>query len=234
MTTRDARGALAAHQMEEESIAAYLQHHPDFFERHLSLLGRLRLPHVHNGSTVSLVERQISVLREKHAGLERKVADLVRTGRANDLLADKLHRLTRRLMGARSRVEAVAHLETSLREDFEAPQSVLLLIGEHPDLATHRFVLTVRAGDAGLKSFESLFATGRPRCGQPRDAQRQLLFAAEAKNIGSVALLPLGGSLGLLALGSPDPDRFHPGMGTEFLARMADFVADALNAPARR
>ena len=42
-------------------------------------------------------------------------------------------------------------------------------------------------------------------------------------DIGSVALVPLGdkGPLGLLALGSTDRDRFHPGMSTEFLARMA-------------
>src|SRR6516162_4734113 len=101
MTTRDARGTLAAHSTEEESIAAYLLNHPDFFERHLNLLARLRVPHVRAGSTVSLVERQISVLREKHADLERKLTELVRAGRANDLLADKLHRLTRRLTGTR-------------------------------------------------------------------------------------------------------------------------------------
>jgi uncharacterized protein len=233
MTTRDARGARAAPEVEEESIAAYLQHHPDFFERHLNLLAHLRLPHVRSGSTISLVERQISVLREKLAGLERKLGELVRAGRTNDLLADKLHRLTRRLMGARSRTEAAAHLEASLQEDFEAPYSVLLLLGDHPDLATRRFVRTVPAGDPRLRSFDSLFAHGKPRCGQPSDAQRTLLFGAEAKNIGSVALLPLR-PLGLLALGSPDPDRFHPGMGTHFLARLADFAADALAGPAAR
>jgi uncharacterized protein YigA (DUF484 family) len=234
MTTRDARSAAAALEMDEEHIAAYLQHHPDFFERHLTLLVRLRVPHVRSGSTVSLVERQISVLREKHAAMERKLTDLVRAGRANDLLADKVHRLARRLMGARSHAEAIAHVETSLREDFDAQHSVLLLTGEHPDLAAHRLVRTLRAAD--MKAFDTLLASGKPRCGQPREAQRELLFGAQAKDIGSVALLPLGtrGSLGLLALGSPDRDRFHPGMGTEFLARMADFVADALTGPAAR
>jgi uncharacterized protein YigA (DUF484 family) len=233
MTTRDARGTLAAHSTDEESIAAYLLNHPDFFERHLNLLARLRVPHVRAGSTVSLVERQISVLREKHADLERKLTELVRAGRANDLLADKLHRLTRRLTGTRSRTAAMAHLEGSLRDDFEAPHSVLLLIGDYPDLASLRFVRTVPTGNGDLKPFQSLFTTGKPRCGQPRDSQRALLFGAEAKNIGSVALLPLG-NLGLLALGSPDPDRFHPGIGTDFLSRMADFVTDALNGPAGR
>ena len=86
------------------------------------------------------------------------------------------------------------------------------------------------ADDANLKSFESLFASGKPRCGQARDSQREFLFAADAPDIGSVALVPLGehGSLGLLALGSTERDRFHPGMSTEFLARLADLIADAV------
>lgn len=63
-----------------------------------------------------------------------------------------------------------------------------------------------------------------------RDTQREFLFGTEAADIGSVALVPLGrnGALGLLALGSSDRDRFHPGMSTEFLARMADLITDAL------
>jgi uncharacterized protein YigA (DUF484 family) len=90
----------------------------------------------------------------------------------------------------------------------------------------------VVADDPALKSFESLFASGKPRCGQVRDSQREFLFGTEAADIGSVALVPLGcsGSLGLLALGSADRDRFHPGMSTEFLARMADLIADAIEA----
>jgi uncharacterized protein YigA (DUF484 family) len=48
--------------------------------------------------------------------------------------------------------------------------------------------------------------------------------------MGSVALVPLGekGALGLLALGSADRDRFHPGMSTEFLARLAELIGDSL------
>ena len=99
MTTREARG-LTATETEEESIAAYLQHNPDFFERHQALLARLRLPHVRGGSTISLVERQIEVLREKHASLEGKLAELVQVARGNDAIAEKLHRFTRRLLGA--------------------------------------------------------------------------------------------------------------------------------------
>src|SRR5882757_4544270 len=229
MTTREARG-LSATETEEETIAAYLQQNPEFFERHQALLARLRLPHVRGGSTISLVERQIEVLREKHASLEGKLAELVQVARGNDVIAEKLHRFTRRLFGAPSRAEAIARIESSLREDFDAFHAVLVLIGDTADSTAQRFVRSIRADDPNLKSFETLFASGKPRCGQARDSQREFLFGSDANDIGSIALVPLGekGSVGLLAIGSTDRDRFHPGMSTEFLARMADLIADAL------
>jgi uncharacterized protein YigA (DUF484 family) len=229
MTTREARGVSAV-ETEEETIAAYLQHNPDFFERHHAVLARLRLPHARGGSTISLVERQIEVLREKHTAVEAKLAEFVRVARANDVLADKLHRFTRQLLRAGSAEAVVATMESSLRVDFDAFHSVLVLIGPHPEVTAQRFVRVVRADDPNLKSFETLFANGKPRCGQARDSQREFLFGTDANDIGSVALVPLGekGSIGLLALGSTDRDRFHPGMSTEFLARMADLIADAL------
>ncbi|HXS20951.1 MAG TPA: DUF484 family protein [Steroidobacteraceae bacterium] len=225
---------MATKESEEDAVAAYLQHNPDFFERHQALLTRLRVPHARGGSTISLVERQIEVLREKHAALEGKLAELVSVARANDAIADKLHRFTRRLLRARSRAQAVTLIEASLREDFDAFHGgVLVLMGEFPDLTPQRFVRTVTRDDAGLKPFETLFASGKPRCGQVRDTQREFLFGQDANDIGSVALVPLSdksGPLGVLALGSTDRDRFHPGMSTEFLARMADLIADSLAA----
>ena len=230
MTTREARGLTAA-DAEEESIAGYLQRHPEFFERHQAVLARLRLPHARGGSTISLVERQIEVLREKQAALEGKLAELVRVARANDAIAERLHRFTRRLLRAVPRAEAIARIEAGLREDFDAFQAALVLIGGEPEPAAPRFVRSVPADDPNLKSFESLFASGKPRCGQARDSQREFLFGPEGLEMASVALVPLGekGSVGLLALGSADRDRFHPGMSTEFLAHMAQLIADSLS-----
>ncbi len=235
MTTREARG-LTVVDAEEESVASYLQRNPEFFERHQAVLARLKLPHARGGSTISLVERQIEVLREKQAALENKLAELVRVARANDAIAERLHRFTRRLLRAVPRAAAIAHIEAGLREDFDAFHAALVLIGAPPDPTLPAFVRTVAAEDAQLKSFESLFASGKPRCGQARDSQREFLFGPEGLEMGSVALVPLGdkGALGLLALGSADRDRFHPGMSTEFLARLADLIGDALSSPGPR
>jgi len=229
MTTREARGIPPA-DAEEDSVARYLQQNPEFFERHQALLARLRLPHSRGGSTISLVERQIEVMRERHAALEQKLAELVRVARENDAVADRFHRFARRLLRAESRQAALAEIEASLRDDFDAFHSVLLLVSEKPQESMQRFPRTVVPDDPNLKSFESLFASAKPRCGQVRDSQRDFLFGSDANDIGSVALVPLGekGAMGLLALGSTERDRFHPGMSTEFLARMADLIADAV------
>ena len=47
-----------------QAVHDYLATHPDFFEQNPSLLSALNLPHS-SGGTVSLIERQISVLRQK-------------------------------------------------------------------------------------------------------------------------------------------------------------------------
>ncbi|HNR21908.1 MAG TPA: DUF484 family protein [Steroidobacteraceae bacterium] len=232
MTTREARG-LPTETIDEESIARYLQLNPDFFERHQAILARMRLPHARSASTISLVERQVEVMRERQAELEGKLADFVRVARANDVLTGKIQRFTRRLLRATSRQDMAAQIEASLREDFDAFHATLILVNGNErgfEGLPERFLRAVSADDPNFKSFEGLFASGKPRCGQVRDTQRQFLFGTDSTEIGSVALVPLGehGSVGLLALGSHDRERFHPGMSTEFLARMGELIADAV------
>ena len=158
-------------------------------------------------------------------------SEMASFARATRTSSERLHRFTRRLLRVVPRAEALARIDAGLREDFDAFHAALVLIGAaSADPLLPRFVRQVPADDPNLKSFESLFASGKPRCGQARDSQREFLFGPEGLELGSVALVPLGekGSLGLLALGSPDRDRFHPGMSTEFLARLAELVSDAL------
>ncbi|MGA2707820.1 MAG: DUF484 family protein [Steroidobacteraceae bacterium] len=233
MTTNQAR-EIKPGSLGDAEVAQYLQTYPDFFERNGLLLTKLRLPHLREpGATVSLVERQVEVLRERNQALERKLKELVDVARANDLLADRIHRLSQRLIRTHGLLATVNAIETSLREDFEAMHSVLVLFLEEartlePQAAN--FLRFADAGSAELKSFESLLQSGKPRCGQIRDTQRDYLFGKDTIEIGSVALTPVGpkGSLGLLAIGASDVGRFHPTMSTEFLSRIGELVAYAL------
>ena len=82
------------------------------------------------------------------------------------------------------------------------------------------------------RAFATFMATGKPRCGHLRDAQRDFLFGQDNSEVGSAALIPLGdhASLGLLAIGSRDHDHFSPVMGTEFLVRIGELVGAAMGA----
>src|SRR5271166_6179975 len=123
MTTSQARG-IKQEALNDLSVAEYLQTYPDFFERNGPLLTKLRLPHLRDsGTTVSLVERQVEVLRERNQSLERKLKELVDVARANDALTGRIHRLTQRLIGARTLLDTIGAVEASLREDFDARDS---------------------------------------------------------------------------------------------------------------
>jgi uncharacterized protein len=235
MTSNQVRGLAAETTTDELTVAQYLQHNLDFFERHPQLLARMRVQHPRNASTVSLIERQVEVLREKFETQDAKLTEFVRVARANNLLAEKIHRFTRRLLKTSTRVDAITEIEASLREDFDTFHAVLVLAinGEPLVPDADRFVRSVSAEDPNYRSFETLFSAAKPRCGQIRDSQREFLFGSEAIEIGSVALIPLSGqpAPGLLALGSVDRDRFHPGMSIEFLSRMGELISDALARP---
>jgi uncharacterized protein YigA (DUF484 family) len=230
----DEAGALVGAQG-EASIADYLQHNPDFFERHAALLTKLKLPHNRGAATVSLVERQVQALRDKNQALEARLRELIDVARGNDVLAAKIHRLACRLVRARNATTLLDSMESSLREDFGASEWLLLLAPARPSgLASigSRHLRIVAPNAPELKMFETLFESARPRCGQIRDSQRDFLFGAGTIEIGSAALVPLGREVGfgLLAIGSPDEQRFHPTMSTDFLARIGELVSEAVAA----
>src|ERR1700723_3682931 len=151
--TSQARG-IKQEGLNDVAVADYLQTYPDFFERNSPLLAKLRLPHLRDmGTTVSLVERQGEVLRERNQSLERKLKELVDVARANDVLADRIHRLSQRLIQAHSPLGTINAIETSLREDFEAMHSVLVLFIEDAralEPQAGRFLRAANAADEDI------------------------------------------------------------------------------------
>jgi uncharacterized protein len=216
----------------EEAVAHYLQGRPDFFERHGTLLLRLKLPHETNGFTVSLIERQVSMLRQRNADLERQLKDLIAVAKVNDALIEKIHQLSVRMLGSADPAERLEQLETSLREDFGAERAALVLfsggsrdLGERPG-----FVRRIARDDPELRPFSAFIQGGRARCGPLRERQKAVLFDREADSIASAAMLPLGAdsSVGFLVIGSRDPAHFHPGKRLDFLNRIGELISVAL------
>ncbi len=216
----------------EEAVHDFLEAHPDFFERHGALLRRLELPHG-SGGAISLVERQVAILRQKELKLQRQLKELIDVARDNDVLAAKIHELSLQLLAASDLQSCVAAIEQAMRAGFDADHSILVLFADPElfnDIEAGRFFRVVQREDKALAPFDTFLAGKGPRCGQVRDSQKEFLFRDAAEEIGSVALVPLGAKsqLGFMAIGSHDADRFHPGMSIDFLARVGDLVAGAL------
>jgi len=224
--------ANARSQPNEQNVADYLRCHPDFFVDKPTLLADLRVPHA-TGSAVSLVERQVAVLRESNANLQKQLTELVQTARTNGELNTQLHKFTLQIIENDSLDTLLLLIDKQLRRNFSANLVALrLLIGGGDDTLASRdeFPADADAADALCGLFRRLLSAGKPYCGQLSSEQLEALFGEQAESIASSAMLPLGkqADLGLLAIGSFEKDRYHTGMDTSFLDNLAEVITVAI------
>jgi uncharacterized protein YigA (DUF484 family) len=227
---REEKGETATTEDEIElAIDEYLRHHPDFFTRHLPLLETLRVPHPCRPA-VSLIERQLALLREQNAQLRNKLRELVAVARDNDFLAKRIQYLALELIEAGDLNEMLQGVQSTLRDRFNLDFAVLRLAADSVESTLSGAAELVTA--ECLAPFEKVLGSGRPQCGELGEAQLRLLFPDGAPEIGSAAVVPLRGAdwKGVLAVGSQDPERFYPAMGTLFLSRMGELISHALQA----
>ena len=210
-------------------VERYLRDHPDFFSEHEALLSVLRVPHA-AGEAVSLIERQVAVLRDQNQQYKRKLMELVQVGRDNDNLHRNLHQLTLALMRADSLGDVIERVHGHLRDDFKADLVALRLAQLPTGFQTETSTVTLERDDPELAAFAPFFRAVRPLCGELKPEQLAYLFGDQAEAVASTALIPLGveAEMGMLAIGSHDEQRFHPAMDTLFLRCLGELVACAL------
>lgn len=219
--------------MNAQDVAAYLQSNPQFFEDHAELLATVQLTSPHSHRAVSLQERQMEILREKNKGLELKLADLVRHGHENDRTQGRMHAWQMRLLAEADSHALPYAVQDGMQQVFDVPAVALRLwnVGEafaHMEVAQ------------GASDDLRLFAEGlrAPYCGANSGFEAAKLL--ERDDIESLAMVTLrvparsaeegpGPAFGLLVLGSPEPRRFHEGMGTAYLTQIGEVAGAALN-----
>lgn len=213
-----------APQITDQQVAEYLEQNRDFFVKHRKLLADIELPH-ESGPAVSLVERQVSVLRERNMDMRHRLSKLLDNARENDKLFDKTKRLILALLEGRDLGDIVDALFFSFDQDFNIHHTSLLLFG-HEDRLPSSQARVVPISEAS-KHIAPLLKNNRAMCGTLGENELQYLFGKHAEQIGSVATVPLvhGNAFGLLAIGNRDPHYYRSSMGTLFLG----YIAEVLN-----
>jgi uncharacterized protein YigA (DUF484 family) len=212
----------------ERLIVRYLRDHPDFFESHQDLLADMILPH-DSGQAVSLIERQVSILREQKDHHKAKLKHLIQAAEQNEKVSQKVNALVLDLLDATTLGEILDLIPEALQKSFNIDTVMLRLFKtDHPDIKTHSYVSDWN--ESVKQAFDKVITNRRPICGHFNPEQLQMLFRDSAEKIHSAALIPLVSDeqdkacIGLLAIGSHDPERFRAEMGTVFLTYLGQVM----------
>lgn len=205
-------------RLTDEDVISYLRLDPNFFQRHAGLLSELNLPH-ESGAAVSLVERQVAILRERNMQMRRRMNDLVQAATDNESLFQKIRALTLALLQVDGWHALNEILATHVLADFHA-DFVCCHIGDFGIRLDH------------LQSHPGALPNERhmgkdPVCATLRAEELSALFPAqrhEQEGSAVLASLSLPDPGGCLALGSRDPGYFRPDMDTLFVAYVAEVL----------
>ena len=207
-------------------VASYLRRHPEFLKDFPDLALTLHVPR-EQGATTSLASYQLEVLRDKNRDIGRRLHELVEIAGENEQLMVRVHSLTVGLMRERTLADTVRRITAGLTEDFHTDLVRLVLFRADAELPAAEWLIAQRDGIQALPAFAEFMQRNEPLCGRLQPEKLDALFGARAAEVRSAVLVPLDG-VGMLAIGSHDANRFHPGMGTVFLKLIAEATAAAV------
>ena len=210
-------------------LISLIRENTDILQRHPELLAVLDVSH-ESGSAVSLIERQVSVLREKIQIQDNRLCELMDVARDNERLAQSRHGLALSLLSAHDLDDVVSTVLDVLSNELAADFAVIKLFSNDKQRIDDSAGLFVDADDNALTAFKTMLQHKNTVCGKATKEQKYFLFGDSADNIKSAAIIPLvaGANLGLIGLGSNDINRFNPAIGTDFLSQIGELVSASL------
>ena len=208
------------------AIAEYLRAHPDFFNEYPDLLTDIKVPHA-SGDAISLVERQLTALREQNDQTRKRMHELIEIARQNEELAKRMHQLALTLMDAAEPKDIFATLYDNLRKNFRADKVVVRLFAEPAFVDTYAGEEFAGSRVPQQSLFKAIIDKRMPLSGRMKRQQQVFLFGDEGDDIASAVMIPLHGAGwgGIMAIGSSNADRFQESMGVELLANMGEILS---------
>ena len=210
----------------ENLVADYLKNNLDFFVKNSAILAELKIPHEHGGA-ISLVEKQLTVLREQNQETNKKIHELIEIATQNEELARRMHQLALTLIDADDPKDIFSTMYDNLKKNFHADKVIVRLFANPAfidSFPTDEFV-----GKESIEEslFKRIIEKREPLSGKMKHQQQVFLFGDDGDDIASSVMIPLHGVGwgGILAIGSFDAERFQPGMGIELLANLGEILS---------
>ena len=210
----------------ENLVADYLKNNLDFFVKNPAILAELKIPHEHGGA-ISLVEKQLTVLREQNQETDKKIHELIEIATQNEELARRMHQLALTLIDADDPKDIFSTMYDNLKKNFHADRVIVRLFANPAfidSFPTDEFV-----GKESIEEslFKRIIEKREPLSGKMKHQQQVFLFGDDGDDIASSVMIPLHGVGwgGILAIGSFDAERFQPGMGIELLANLGEILS---------
>jgi uncharacterized protein YigA (DUF484 family) len=208
-------------------VASFLRRHPEFLSEYPDIALTLMVPR-DQGSTTSLASYQLEALRDKNRELAQRLRELIDIAHENEQLMMRVHALTLALMRERTLSGSVCRAMAALNEDFRSNHVRLVLFrAPNDDLPAADWLIFAPGGAAELPAFAEFLQRGEPLCGRLLPEKLEFLFGTHDGEVHSSVLVPVDGA-GMLAIGSADATRFHPGMGTVFVRLIAEAIGAAV------
>lgn len=209
-----------------EDVKDYLKRHPNFLSENADLLAVLTPPSLRQGDGVVDMQRfMVQRLQRRLAQLSSSQDELIAAGRSNMSIQTLVHAAVLSLLDATT-FEHLIHIVTNDFATILDVDVVVLLIEESELARPHAAgsnLYVVRKG-----AIDRLVGTGREILLRERSEETGSVYGPAASLVRSDALVRLNFSAsappGLLAMGSRQSEKFHPGQGTELLQFMARAV----------
>ncbi len=208
-------------ELDPSLVEQYLRDHPNFFKHRLDLVAELELPHGEPGA-VSLVERQVSLLRERNIEMRGRLGDMTTRAHHNDALFGGTRAVVLALLDTPNAAEITAAFTKSVKAHFEIEHCCLLWLAEGDALP----IGCTQAKQDTRDILTPILKRHQPLSGTFRNDEMRALFSA-VKGEGSAALAPLVRDeqlLGVIAVGSNDATRYRSSDGTLFIEHLAEVI----------
>ena len=220
-TFSESSAALPSEMLSADDVASFLMQHPDFFEDRKELLETLEIPHGGVGS-VSLVERQVNVLRERNIAMRSRLAELTHNAETSEAILEALQRMILAVLQCPEVAHLGSTIETGLLDFFGVEYASHVWLT--PASESLGEVVTCAADRQNM--VESLLRRQRAYSGVFRGDEMSAMFPGCASEV-SAAIAPLhlnGILIGAIGVGSSDVNRYDSSVGTLFLENLAEVV----------